>query len=697
MLTTTPAKSDALSTSVYETPMAASPALRRIVNADEGETASRASSTTSADITVIEKPTSQSLPKAEEDEAPKKIESLAQRMRRQETPKRRSLREAVAKTVGKSKAENTCMAFIKIVIGLFAENALNNSPKVELEPRKKPNTPLLAVKNDGKITKASTSSPSSTSNSTTSPGIAKWKKVIKRVMTPDVLRKARLLQQQEQRPKKSVEMIGQRLANASTKASQAKKPSSTNTSPTSSRTSSSSSTSASTVVEMPWINRVTKPAPFKFATKKPLQPQHQPIKATTGQVDFTKMLRTYKTENATSNATSTSTGITVPVPFSFEQRQQRRSLKNPSPANRRRSRSVDGRSRIHGRSASSAGSFSGNNDAPKTKVARAISPFSFVDRDLAKVKEKVAKTPKEDKFDFHRSLRSYDDQETMEHKPLEVTRVNPFSFENRAKRRRSRSVGSIARELEQEAQSKPRIIKAKPAPHFGVPNILKEERPTTRPEPFSFEQRDIYLREQKQRKIEQIHEDDKKAREFKANPVPEVLHKPVQLPMKEVVLPTKPQPFQLEIDKRVEPRIQKWQESVEEDLKRQREAAALFKAKEAKILEQKPFVPAKSEKPLSEVSNFELNSERRARDREQFEMSKRNREAEMESYKMQLADRKRQEEEEDIRRMRREAVHKAQPVKHYKPVHILPSDKPLTEPQSPHFSQLKSTLRKDNN
>ncbi|KAJ2323544.1 Protein tpx2, partial [Coemansia sp. RSA 2673] len=43
-------------------------------------------------------------------------------------------------------------------------------------------------------------------------------------------------------------------------------------------------------------------------------------------------------------------------------------------------------------------------------------------------------------------------------------------------------------------------------------------------------------------------------------------------------------------------------------------------------------------------------------------------------------------EEEEIKRLRKLLVHKAQPVRHYKPVVIKPSDRPLTVPKTPQWS-----------
>ena len=122
------------------------------------------------------------------------------------------------------------------------------------------------------------------------------------------------------------------------------------------------------------------------------------------------------------------------------------------------------------------------------------------------------------------------------------------------------------------------------------------------------------------------------------------------------------------------------------------------------VLTKAPFEPRPSDKPLSEVGNFMLHSERRAMEREAFEIKQKQKEAEMEGAKRELEARRQREEEEEVVRRRREAVHKAQPIRSvviklsvgsniiisifraYKPVEIQRSDKPLTLPASPNFS-----------
>lgn len=90
-----------------------------------------------------------------------------------------------------------------------------------------------------------------------------------------------------------------------------------------------------------------------------------------------------------------------------------------------------------------------------------------------------------------------------------------------------------------------------------------------------------------------------------------------------------------QIEKRVENRIQKWQKGVEEELRKQQEAA-MFKARPAKVLYQEPFRPEHHDKPMTEISNFELHSDRRAREREAFELEKKRKEADLESMKRQV-------------------------------------------------------------
>lgn len=88
---------------------------------------------------------------------------------------------------------------------------------------------------------------------------------------------------------------------------------------------------------------------------------------------------------------------------------------------------------------------------------------------------------------------------------------------------------------------------------------------------------------------------------------------------------------------------------------------------------------------LTDISGFELNTEQRSHKRENFEMHKKAREAEIEAAKRQRERQKEEEEKAYVAKVRAEAVHKSQPIKRFKSVEVLPSDRPLTFAESPKF------------
>lgn len=96
----------------------------------------------------------------------------------------------------------------------------------------------------------------------------------------------------------------------------------------------------------------------------------------------------------------------------------------------------------------------------------------------------------------------------------------------------------------------------------------------------------------------------------------------------------------------------------------------------------------------TEVSDFELNLDRRAVQREEFELWKKEREVELEGHRRQREQRQKEEEEAAIAKLRAEMIHRPNPVRRYNPVIVKPSDKPLTEAESPRFSdRLRAKVR----
>ena len=119
-----------------------------------------------------------------------------------------------------------------------------------------------------------------------------------------------------------------------------------------------------------------------------------------------------------------------------------------------------------------------------------------------------------------------------------------------------------------------------------------------------------------------------------------------------------------------------------------------FKASDPSSLYTRPFIPAKSTKPLTETSNTHiLQTELRSELRSQFELEKKSREEERERTEEERKAVREAEEAEEIKALRRSLVHKAQPIHHYTPLSIVPSTKKLTTPTSP---VLVSKQRKEN-
>ena len=95
---------------------------------------------------------------------------------------------------------------------------------------------------------------------------------------------------------------------------------------------------------------------------------------------------------------------------------------------------------------------------------------------------------------------------------------------------------------------------------------------------------------------------------------------------------------------------------------------------------------------LADISEFEFNTAKRTMKREAFEMHKKAKQDEIDNIKIQERRMKEAEDRAEFERMRREAVHKANPVKQYKRMEIRKSEKQLTAPMSPHF-QTDTRLR----
>ncbi|XP_026881617.2 targeting protein for Xklp2 isoform X1 [Electrophorus electricus] len=243
-------------------------------------------------------------------------------------------------------------------------------------------------------------------------------------------------------------------------------------------------------------------------------------------------------------------------------------------------------------------------------------------------------------------------------------------------------------ERKTEEVKPPAPLKALPVPHYLPFHPKPAVKSSVEVCPFSFEQREQERKAQKEKRLEEVKNEE--VPQFKARPLPD-FHE-VSLPEKRVIEPTKLAPFKLIIDERGSVKSERWERMIKEELKQQAEAAC-FKARPNTSTHKEPFVPKKenhsvlANAALSAVpGGFQLATERRAQERLEFERALKEKETLRAQMEEQQAREQEESEKEDIVRLRKEQVHKAQPVRRYKPIELKHSEATLTVPQSPKFS-----------
>ncbi|NWT27102.1 TPX2 protein, partial [Cardinalis cardinalis] len=323
----------------------------------------------------------------------------------------------------------------------------------------------------------------------------------------------------------------------------------------------------------------------------------------------------------------------------------------------------------------------------KPPVKKLTQPVGFQLEIEKRIQERESKKQQEEEhFEFHSRpcpTKILEDVVGVpEKKALPVTVPKSPAFTLRSRTRVS------GREEEKEKEEVA-VIKANPMPHYGVP--FKPKMPEQRHVevcPFSFDARDRERQIQKEKKIEELQKEE--VPKFKALPLP--YFDQVKLPEKKIKTPTQPEPFHLQVDERGAAKLQSWKQQLEEDLKKQKEAAC-FKARPNTVVYQEPFVPKKEHRMLSESlsgsvvpESFELATERRARERQEFEKRLADAEALKERYEEQIRQEQEEREKEEVAKLRQEMVHKANPIRKYRSLEVKSSHQPLTVPKSPNFS-----------
>ncbi|XP_051515310.1 targeting protein for Xklp2-like isoform X3 [Myxocyprinus asiaticus] len=243
-------------------------------------------------------------------------------------------------------------------------------------------------------------------------------------------------------------------------------------------------------------------------------------------------------------------------------------------------------------------------------------------------------------------------------------------------------------EKKREEEKPPAPIRALAVPHY----LPFQPKPPVKSQlelcPFSFEERERERRAMKEKKLEELRNEE--VPKFKAQLLPD-FHE-VHLPEKKVLAPTKPAPFRLMIDERGAAKGERWEQMMKEELKQQAESAC-FKARPNTVTHKEPFLPKKENRSIlantthsAVPESFQLLTERRAKERLVFEKEIGEKETLKARIEEELAREQEEQEKEEIARLRQEQVHKAQPIRRYKPVELKKSDMSLTVPQSPKFS-----------
>ncbi|XP_046544693.1 targeting protein for Xklp2 homolog [Haliotis rubra] len=323
---------------------------------------------------------------------------------------------------------------------------------------------------------------------------------------------------------------------------------------------------------------------------------------------------------------------------------------------------------------------------PEPKPATKPEEFNLhLDR---RFQERPNKAADEDEFVFHaqpvprKILEGTVGVKPAKEIPTTVPQSPAFALKHRVR---------LPVEIPQEKETEKPLPKAHAVPHPGIPFQPKLSHRTTTPEPFSFESRYPDPIAVKEAKLRQKLEEEQRAREFRANPLPRL--EPV-LPERHTKLCTKMEPFNLQSEIRGAKKSEEWNHKVLEEEQLKQKQAAMFKARPADVVHQEPFMPQRSSRALTDVSELTLNTERRAVDRDEYELRKKAREAQLAELNHEREAQKMEEEKAAIAKLRAEMVHKSNPIRKFKQVVVQGSEKPPTCPESPRFSdRLRGKVR----
>ncbi|CAH8589269.1 unnamed protein product [Schistosoma turkestanicum] len=215
----------------------------------------------------------------------------------------------------------------------------------------------------------------------------------------------------------------------------------------------------------------------------------------------------------------------------------------------------------------------------------------------------------------------------------------------------------------------------------------------THPKPFSFEDRELSLIKRRNERIVKAELHAKLlANSFKAQPMR--VGSPDRLPLRIVHSPVHPVPFHSFTEERIALYRSKREASTstEESI-----VTRGGRSKSPSIIHKTPFIPTLPERPPIVAISPKLATVNRAVSRSKYDCEAQQR-RDILRQQMELIKLKEMEDEaNEIRRIRKESVHKPEPIRRYKTIKPLTRKSP-TVPKSPMLSTLqKRTHKHDDN
>lgn len=212
----------------------------------------------------------------------------------------------------------------------------------------------------------------------------------------------------------------------------------------------------------------------------------------------------------------------------------------------------------------------------------------------------------------------------------------------------------------------------------------------TRILPFSFDSRDKHRALLKQQRIDQLLEQERRQREFKAQLLP--CSEQRVLPERVCRSTTAMREFNLPGLRIHQNNVLKLREKLESE-QRQRCEARQFHARPCTVTQQNAFQPARSRRPALRPDSVILHSDVRAEQRRQFEQGQVERQSAADALRHQEELEKQKQLELETARLRQETVHKPLPLPAAAPFFPQKSNMPLTNPQTPMITKKRAALQ----